>query len=196
VSSRHADWGSRTRKRSAGTTVELTDEVAVDGTPEQVWALLSDVPFVAGCLPRLEPSSLEQVGEREFRARMIHSVMGMTANWDLDATITPFPVDRRIAVQLSGRDARLGMTMNGQADVVVKAAVASGACLAYTANIRVEGSLAAMGGPIIRSVMSDALAGFVAAVGGQEPASPPGLLQRIRQALARLFRRPGSRAAS
>jgi uncharacterized protein len=189
MTSRHADWGDRTRKRSAGTTVELTDEVPVDSTPEQAWGLLSDVPFVAGCLPGLEPSSLEQLDENLFRARMVHSVMGMTANWDLEATITPYPVDRRIAVRLAGSDGRLGMSMNGQADVAVKSEVGAGSTLAYTANIRVDGSLAAMGGPIIRSVMSDALAGFVAAVGGQEARRPPGLLARFRTALARLLRR-------
>jgi carbon monoxide dehydrogenase subunit G len=194
MTSRHADWGERTRKRSAGTTVELTDEVAVAGTPDQAWVLLSDVPFVAACLPGLEPSSLEQVGENEFRARMMHSVMGMTANWDLNATITPLPAERRIDVRLAGTDGRLGMSMNGNADVAVKGEPGSGAMLAYTANIRVDGSLAAMGGPIIRSVMSDALAGFVAAVGGQETARPAHGLGRLREALARLFRRLRPRA--
>src|SRR5579872_4817766 len=104
MTSRHADWGDRTRKRSAGTSVELIDEVPVDSTPEQAWRLLSDVPFVAGCLPGLEPSSLQQMSENQFRARMVHSVMGMTANWDLEATITPYTVDRRIAVRLAGTD--------------------------------------------------------------------------------------------
>jgi carbon monoxide dehydrogenase subunit G len=186
--SRQADWGARTRKKTAGTTVKLDDRVAIEAAPDQAWTRLSDVPFVASCLPGLVPGSLEALDDRRFRARMVHSVMGVDATWDLDATINPFPADRRLEVLLAGKESRLSMTMDGNARVALSPDEPSGSVLDYTADIRVAGSLAAMGGPVIRSVMGDALAGFVAAVGGQEvQARPKG--GRLRQALRRLLDR-------
>ena len=91
MASRQADWGARTRKKAAGTTVKLDDRVAIEAAPDQAWTRLSDVPFVASCLPGLVPGSLEALDDRRFRARMVHSVMGVDATWDLEATINPAP---------------------------------------------------------------------------------------------------------
>lgn len=185
MSRRNANWGERARKKQPGTTVELADQVTIERSPEQAWSYLSDVPFVARCLPGLEPSSLEDLGGNRFRAHMVHSVMGMTADWDLEATILPLEAERRLDVGLSGRDPKLGMTMKGTANVALKTASASSSVLDYTAEVRVDGKLAAMGGPIIRSVLGESLGSFVVAVGGEE-AKPP---RRRSGFLARLLSR-------
>jgi carbon monoxide dehydrogenase subunit G len=192
MSPRGTDWGDRASKRQPGTTVELADQVTIQRSSEEAWKYLSDVPFVASCLPGLEPSSLADLGENRFRARMVHSVMGMTANWDLEATITPFESERRLDVGLAGKDSKLGMTMKGTANVAVKDKSNTDSILDYTADIRVDGKLAAMGGPIIRSVLGDSLEGFIAAVGGEETASKSGG-PRKEGVFARLLRRLGLR---
>jgi carbon monoxide dehydrogenase subunit G len=168
--------------------VQLSDQVVVDAPPESAWTRLSDVAFVAECLPGLEPSSLEEVDEGVFRARMVHAAMGVNAKWDLEARITPSPAERRLDVVLNGKEPRLNMQMSGSANVALQPNPPIGSTLDYTADIRVEGSLAAMGGPIIRSVMTDALAQFVAAVGGQEAEAPP-KRGRLREALRSFWNR-------
>jgi carbon monoxide dehydrogenase subunit G len=181
MTSRKADWSKRTAKKTAGTTVELDDAVAVPATPDTAWARLEDVPLVASCLPGLDPATLVAVGPNTFRATMTNTVMGISANWDLRATISPDAERRTLRVVLDGVDPRLNMRLDGVADVAVRPHELGQALLDYTANLRIDGSLAAMGGPVIRSILSDAIAQFVAVVGGQEQVERPSLLVRLRE---------------
>lgn len=176
-----ADWSRRTAKKTAGTTVSLDDVVALPATPDVVWTRLEDVPLVASCLPGLDPATLVAVGPDTFRARMANTVMGITANWDLSATISPEAGRRVLTVVLEGEDRRLNMRLDGVANVVVRADETGRALLDYTANLRIDGSLAAMGAPVIRSILADAIAQFVAVVGGQERVERRSLLARLRK---------------
>lgn len=168
---RKADWGKRTaNKKTPGTTVELEDRVEVPATADQVWARLEDVPLVASCLPGLDPASLVAETASIYRAQMVNTVMGISANWDLRATIEPDPRSRQLKVLLNGTDDRLNMKLDGVARVdVTQGASSTEALLDYTANLRIDGSLAAMGGPVVRAIMADALDQFIAVVGGVEP---------------------------
>lgn len=170
MASRKADWGKRTaNKKTPGTTVELADRVEVPVSQDQVWARLEDVPLVASCLPGLDPASLVAESATVYRAQMVNTVMGISANWDLRATIEPDARSRRLKVLLDGTDTRLNMKMDGVAQVdVVPGTESAQAILDYTANLRIDGSLAAMGGPVVRSIMADALNQFISVVGGVE----------------------------
>lgn len=183
MTSRKADWGKRTStKKTPGTTVELADRVEVPTTTDQVWKRLEDVPLVASCLPGLDPASLVAESDAVYRARMSNTVMGISANWDLRATIEPDAPSRHLTVLLDGTDSRLNMKLHGVAGVRVVAGQREGlAVLDYTANLRIDGSLAAMGGPVVRSIMADALAQFISVVGGVEPIQGGGVWSRIKQ---------------
>jgi carbon monoxide dehydrogenase subunit G len=196
MTSRKADWGKRTAKKTPGTTVVLDDVVSVPVSPDQAWIKVSDAQFVASCLPGVDTATLTEEQPNVFRARMVNSVMGIDANWDLKATILPDEVARSLKVVFDGRDTRLNMKMDGDANVVVRPDE-GGAALDYDGNIRVDGSLAAMGGPIIRTIIRDSLDEFIAAVGGQESAKRMSWFARVRRLLrerwGRLFgRRTGA----
>jgi carbon monoxide dehydrogenase subunit G len=178
-----ADWSKRTAKKTAGTTVGLDDVVALPTTPDVVWTRLEDVPLVASCLPGLDPTTLVADGPNAFRAKMTNTVMGISAHWDLRAIINPDPDRRVLDVHLEGDDPRLNMKLAGVASVAVRADEHGLALLDYNANLRIDGSLAAMGGPVIRSILGDAIAQFVAVVGGQEQVEPPSLAARLRERL-------------
>jgi carbon monoxide dehydrogenase subunit G len=178
-----ADWSKRTAKKTAGTTVSLDDVVALPTTPDVVWTRLEDVPLVASCLPGLDPTTLVSVGPNAFRAAMTNTVMGISAHWDLRATISPDPDRRVLDVQLEGDDPRLNMKLAGSASVAVGVDDLGQTLLDYNANLRIDGSLAAMGGPVIRSILGDAIAQFVAVVGGREPVAQPSLFARLRERL-------------
>jgi carbon monoxide dehydrogenase subunit G len=189
MTTRKADWGKRTAtKKTPGTTVELDDRVEVPVTVDQVWSRLEDVPLVASCLPGLDPGTLVAESDTRFRATMVNTVMGISANWDLHATIEPNSIDRRLRVLLEGTDARLNMKMNGVAEVtVVPGADATQAALDYNASLRIDGSLAAMGGPVVRSIMADALDQFISVVGGVEPTRARGPWARFKGLLRALW---------
>jgi carbon monoxide dehydrogenase subunit G len=163
--------------------------VLVPASPEVAWARLEDVPLVASCLPGLDPASLVAETDERFRARMVNTVMGISANWDLEATIQPDRTRRVLEVTLHGEDTRLNMVLDGTAHVAVHEGDVDETLLRYAADLRVEGSLAAMGGPIIRSILSDAIEQFVGVVGGQQPDAAPRpwhvrLIQRVRRWLS------------
>jgi carbon monoxide dehydrogenase subunit G len=177
------DWSKRTANKTPGTTVSLDDVVALPTTPDEVWTRLEDVPLVASCLPGLDPTTLVSDGPNAFRAKMTNTVMGISAHWDLRATISPDPDRRVLDVHLEGDDSRLNMKLAGVASVAVRPDELGLALLDYNANLRIDGSLAAMGGPVIRSILGDAIAQFVAVVGGREPAEPLSLYARLRERL-------------
>jgi len=177
------DWSKRTANKTPGTTVSLDDVVALPTTPDEVWTRLEDVPLVASCLPGLDPTTLVSDGPNAFRAKMTNTVMGISAHWDLRATISPDPDRRVLDVHLDGDDSRLNMKLAGVASVAVRPDEMGLALLDYNANLRIDGSLAAMGGPVIRSILGDAIAQFVAVVGGREPAEPLSLYARFRERL-------------
>ena len=193
MTSRRADWSKRTANKTAGTTVVLDDVLVVPVPTDEAWSRLEDVPLVASCLPGLDLSSLVAESENVFRARMVNTVMGISANWDLKATIQPDPEKRVLTVLLAGEDTKLNMKLNGDANILVLEGSADESLLDYTANLRIDGSLAAMGGPIIRSILSDAIAHFVTVVGGQDaPVNTPWhrtLRDKVRSRWRRVFRR-------
>jgi carbon monoxide dehydrogenase subunit G len=194
MSSRHAHWGARAKKKPS-TSVDVGDRITLDTTRPAVWRRLSDVDAVAHCLPGLVPGSLELLEPNVYKALLEHSALGMTAHWDLRATMELSEPEQRLHVVLDGADPKLGMTINGTATVRVEPDPA-GSMLDYTGHVLVEGSLAGVGGPIIRGIVADALDRFVAEVSGR-PEEPRklGPLVRLRAWLRALFGRRGSQSA-
>jgi carbon monoxide dehydrogenase subunit G len=153
-----------------------------------VWQRLQDVDAVASCLPGLVPGSLVVLGEDKYSAQLEHSAMGMTAHWDLRATMQ-LSDDRRLRVLLDGDDKRLNLAMNGWAEVDVQSEDADRTALDYKAHVRVDGSLAALGGPIVRGIVTEALERFVIEVSGDTAPERATTAGRVRGFVARLLAR-------
>lgn len=90
---------------------------------------------------------------------------------------------KTLNVQLRGEDPKMKMKLNGDASVVVKPGLDGNAQLSYAARLRVDGSLAAMGGPVIRTILSDTITQFVQVVGGHEVAARRSPVARLIDAL-------------
>lgn len=95
TTTRRADWSKRTAKKPPGTEVEIEDVLELPVTSEAAWSRLDDVPLVAGCIPGLDPATLVDKGEGVYQATMTNAVMGISAHWDLEATISRWPRPRR-----------------------------------------------------------------------------------------------------
>ena len=195
MSSHKPDWGKRLTKKKAGTTVELDDQLVVPVGPDEAWKRLEDIPFVASCLPGLDLSTLHAESDTVYRARMVNTVMGISANWDLKATIAPDPARRHLTVALEGNDAKLHMQLNGTAEVSVLHQPAGQATLDYVANLRIDGSLAAMGGPVIRAIVADSIDQFVAKIGNVARSAPVPWHRRLIQRLRAWWKRISPRTA-
>lgn len=188
-SSRHAHWGERA-KRKPSTIVNVGDRVEVDAPSKVVWARLEDVDAVAHCLPGLVEGSLARAGDNRYRAELEHAAMGFTARWDLLATIELSAPEQRMHVVLEGKDPKLGLTMNGWATLVLAGPTDEGggtSSLGYTGHVQVEGSLAGVGGPIIRGIVADVLDRFVQGVSGREVEAKLGPFARIWRRIKQLF---------
>lgn len=181
------------RRKTPSTSVDLVDRVMLPAGPEEIWRRLNDVEAVAECIPGLVPGSLERLDERRFVGTLRHTALGVPATWTLRADVQPSEAERRLAVQLEGEEARLGLRLSGWATMAVEPGAAGDSGLDYRAHVEVVGRLAATGGPVIRSVVDGIVRRFVASVGGA-PAPTPGILARLLEAIRKLLgRRGGSR---
>lgn len=171
---------ARSGRKAPGTSVQFADRVELPVSAETAWARLRDVEAAAACLPGLVAGSLRPAGGGAFEATMRQTTLGVTASWALRAELVASEADRRLDVRLNGRDARLGMTMTGDATVTV-ADDGGRAALDYRTDVRVEGRLAATGGPIIRGVVEETLRSFVGSLAGREPEARRGLKGRLRR---------------
>jgi carbon monoxide dehydrogenase subunit G len=167
VSRRGDDQGWERRTRSPPkTVVEIEDRTAVQVGPAEVFQRLTDVEFVAGCLPGLVPGSLEPADGGQFVTRVRQTVVGVTATWQLTVRIDPDESARHVAITLAGNEPRLRMTLEGLAQVTVEVDANDDSVLAYSGHVEVVGKLAAAGGPIIRRNVAEILERFVAGLGG------------------------------
>lgn len=189
TTTRRADWSKRTAKKPPGAEVALEDVLELPVAPQTAWMRLDDVPLVASCIPGLDPATLVDKGEGVYQATMTNTVMGITANWDLEATIRPVAATRTLSVQLRGEDPKMKMTLDGQADVDVSSGSGGTSLLHYQAQLRVDGSLAAMGAPVIRTILADTITQFVTVVSGQEAPARRSVLGRLLDRLTQRWRR-------
>jgi carbon monoxide dehydrogenase subunit G len=179
TTTRRADWSKRAAKKPPGTDVAVDDVLELPVTPEMAWRRLDDVPLVAACIPGLDAATLVDKGHGVYQATMTNTVMGISANWDLEATIRPDGATKTLDVQLRGEDPKMKMKLDGNATVAVTPGAHDTTVLNYAAKLRVDGSLAAMGGPVIRSILSDTITQFVEVVSGQEAPARPSALARL-----------------
>jgi carbon monoxide dehydrogenase subunit G len=144
----------------------------VAAAPDAVLAQLRDIEFVVECLPGLVPGSLVPGQDGGYVAQMKTTAVGVTAIWDLSIGYDAPPTRDGIAVELSGAERRLNLSMTGTADVAIAPEDRPGAAIDYRGHVTVEGRLAATGAPIIRRLVSEILDRFVTALAAPEATAP------------------------
>lgn len=191
VKGRHdlSTWG---RKRpTPSTRVNVDDVVSLPVSADVAWARVLDVNAVASCLPGLVPDTLRLLDDGQYQARVQAMAMGVTATWEMTARLTPDEANRRLAVKLEGDDHRLGLRLDGTADLQVQPQGTVNAQLAYAGTVTVQGRLAAAGGPVISAVVENMVHRFVYSLSGAT-APEPRRLRWVRLILAHVaswFRR-------
>jgi carbon monoxide dehydrogenase subunit G len=128
--------------------MEINNEMRVDAPIEKAWALLTDIPAIAPCLP-----GAELTGENgdEFAGRMKVKVGPITAEYSGTARIAEMnEADRTVQLTASGRDSRGA----GNASANITAAMkpdGSGTVVTIATDLKISGKVAQFG----RGVMAD-----------------------------------------
>jgi carbon monoxide dehydrogenase subunit G len=73
---------------------------------EQVWALVDDIPTVAGCIPGVH--DLEMRGEREFDCVVSQRVGSVKSNFTLHTVVGDVEPRKRLTLESQGQDRALG----------------------------------------------------------------------------------------
>jgi carbon monoxide dehydrogenase subunit G len=128
--------------------MELSNQFTVDVPVEQAWAVLTDVPTIAPCLPGAQ---LQEVEGDEYRGIVKVKVGPIVAQYKGKATFLERDDDARKAVLLAeGRETK----GQGNASAVITAVLrpeGDGTAVEVTTDLKVTGKVAQIG----RGVMAD-----------------------------------------
>jgi carbon monoxide dehydrogenase subunit G len=86
--------------------MEFRRTARISAPLEQVWALVDDIPTVAGCIPGVH--DLEMRGEREFDCVVSQRVGSVKSNFTLHTTVGDVEPRKRLTLESQGQDRALG----------------------------------------------------------------------------------------
>ena len=150
----------------------IENEVAVDASPDELFALINDIERVAACMPGAELLASE--GEGAYRGQIKVKVGPIRAVFE--GVLRFVEVDERArTVRLVGRGA--DTRGNGDAEAEVTVTVhenGAGSRLQLTTDLMIRGKFAQFGKGAIGTVSNTILKQFAANMGGLLHAQTPG----------------------
>ena len=127
--------------------MELKGEYRIPASREHVWTLLNDPETLRACIPGCE--SLERTGDNGFAARVTTKIGPVKATFTGEVAITDMVPPESYRISGEGKGGVAGFASGG-ANVRL-APDGEGTLLAYTADAKVGGKLAQLGGRLIDS---------------------------------------------
>lgn len=151
--------------------MRISKVIEVGRDPEAVWALFTDVPELALCLPGAELT--EDKGDGVYAGSVVAKLGPMTAAFEGEATVTNDPATLTGEVAGKGADKRGGSV--GQINVKYSLEpTASGTRISFDADVVLSGAAAQFGRTGLIKEMSNRLIGeFVACVEAKLAAKTP-----------------------
>ena len=148
--------------------MRVVREIAVSAPVADLWALLWDVPRMAGCVPGCVEAREVEPGRR-YAARMSQRVGPISLTIPLDVQIVESEPGRRIALSARGRDPLVG------AEVAVRLGLTcaprgAGSALSVEADGQVLGKLGALGHGVIQRKAEELVDEFAARLARAVPA--------------------------
>jgi carbon monoxide dehydrogenase subunit G len=125
--------------------MEIKGEYQIDASREAVWDALNDPEMLQKCIPGCE--SLEQVGENEFKAKVMAAIGPVRARFDTHLTLENLNPPE--SYTLAG-ESKAGMAGFGRGSAEVRLQENdSGTLLTYNADFKVGGKLAQVGSRLV-----------------------------------------------
>jgi carbon monoxide dehydrogenase subunit G len=127
--------------------MEFTRSVELSAPIEDAWALVTDVPAAASCIPGV--SDVQMTDTTAFTCKLSQRVGSAKANFDLKSDMTIDESGRSVVVKSSGRDRALGSTVSATQTFVFSETGAGATTVLIDADIQMTGRIATFGHRII-----------------------------------------------
>jgi carbon monoxide dehydrogenase subunit G len=128
--------------------IRLARHLDLAASPDELWAVLWDVPRIVGCLPGCaEARELEP--HRRYQARMTQRVGPITLSVPLEVTVSGVVPPTSLALEARGRDQALGASV-AMAVALAVAPSDAGSRLRIEAEGKILGRLGALGHGVIQ----------------------------------------------
>lgn len=135
----------------------IKGELDIAAEREEVWSKLLDPVVLQRCIPGCR--ELEQVSEREFKARVQLKVGPVSATFAGTVTLGDLDPPRSCRLSGQGQGGMAGFAKGG-ADVALSELEDGRTRLSYDATIEVGGKIAALGGRLLQSTATKLSAQF------------------------------------
>ncbi|MGB1504010.1 MAG: SRPBCC family protein [Acidimicrobiales bacterium] len=144
--------------------MKIENDFRVAAPIEQAWALLTDIPAIAPCLPGAELTGQE--GD-DFHGQMKVKVGPVTAEYAGTATVVEMnETDRIVVLKASGRDKR--GAGNASADITATMTEdGDGTVVAISTDLKVSGKVAQFGRGVMADVSKKLLGQFAECIEGK-----------------------------
>lgn len=144
--------------------MKIENDFRVAAPIEQAWALLTDIPAIAPCLPGAELTGQE--GD-DFHGQMKVKVGPVTAEYAGTATVVEMnETDRIVVLKASGRDKR--GAGNASADITATMTEdGDGTVVAISTDLKVSGKVAQFGRGVMVDVSKKLLGQFAECIEGK-----------------------------
>jgi len=145
-------------------SMKIENDFRVAAPIEQAWALLTDIPAIAPCLPGAELTGQE--GD-DFHGQMKVKVGPVTAEYAGTATVVEMnETDRIVVLKASGRDKR--GAGNASADITATMTEdGDGTVVAISTDLKVSGKVAQFGRGVMADVSKKLLGQFAECIEGK-----------------------------
>lgn len=128
--------------------ISVARDLDVGATPEDLWALLWDVPRMVGCVPGcVEAREVEP--HRRYEARLTQRVGPITLSVPLEVTVSKVAAPSGLTLEAKGRDRLLGADVSLSVTLDV-APSDTGSRVRVEAEGRILGKLGALGHGVIQ----------------------------------------------
>ncbi len=125
--------------------MEIKGEYQIDASREAVWDALNDPEMLKKCIPGCE--SLEQVGDNEFKAKVMAAIGPVRARFDTRLSLENLNPPESYTLAGEGKAGVAGFG-RGSAEVILQERD-SGTLLTYSADFKVGGKLAQVGSRLV-----------------------------------------------
>jgi hypothetical protein len=126
--------------------MEFKRNARIQAPLSDVWALVDDIPSVAGCIPGVH--DLDMRGEREFDCIVSQRVGSVKSNFKLRAVMAGTEPMERATIECAGRDPALGSNVKANLRFEL-AESGAGTEVDIAAEFQVTGRIATFGHRII-----------------------------------------------
>jgi carbon monoxide dehydrogenase subunit G len=127
--------------------VEFKRTFEIAAPLETVWALISDVPSVAECIPGVR--DVEMSGDNAFTCKLMQRVGSAKANFDLSTMLDIDEDAKQVVAQSDGRDRALASTVSARQAFSLSDTGNGNTTVSIEANVQITGKLATFGHRII-----------------------------------------------